>query len=206
MDKENEAAGNRSSDADWVLSQLTALSLPTPKALAGDAVAADVLLCLQTLLSERGMLVERASAAGEGCVAAQGEVAALERAHETVAAQLEATKHELAYTSSKLSAVQGELRQMRGQWAAERSELEGRIFQTLALQQSTLGSMRKKERDFSGLQTQLMKHVRDASKAQKSVIVVSKPLPRGWQERPEAPSLRDAEISGLRSSLVVSNV
>ena len=80
------------------------------------------------------------------------------------------------------------------------------MFQTLALQQSTLGTMRKKEKDFSGLQTQLMRHVRDASKAQKSVIVVSKPLPRGWQERPEGPSIRDAEVSGLRSSLLASNV
>ena len=207
MDKENEAADNRSGDAGgWVRAQLAALSMAAPKALVGEAVAADLLLCLQNLLSERALLAERAAAAGEACVAARGEVGALERAHETVSGQLEATKYELACTSSKLAAVQGELRQARAQWAAERAELEGRVFQTLALQQSTLGSMRKKEKDFSGLQSQLMRHVRDANKAQGSVIVVSKPLPRGWQERTEAPSLRDAEIAGLRSSLLASNV
>lgn len=206
MDKENRTESNSESGVDWVLSQLSALSLPPPKALSGDDVATDLVSCIRSLLHERGVLRERATVLGEQCLLTQTEVGALERSHETVSAELEATKHELAYTNSKLSAMQTELRQARSQWAAEKTELEARNFQTLALQQSTLGSFRKKEKDFSNLQSQLMKHVRDAQKAQKGSIVVSKPLPPSWQERPERLTVRDAEIAGLQASLLATHV
>ena len=94
---------------------------------------------------------------------------------------------------------------MKSQWAAEKSEMESRVFQALSLQQSTLGTMRKKENDFDKLQSQLAKMLKDSQKAQKNCIYITKPLPRQWNAT-DAPMLRDAEFIALQSSISSANV
>ena len=60
-------------------------------------------------------------------------------------------------------------------YLSEKSELESRTFQMLALQTQIQGTMRKKEKDYEKLQGQLDKVVRDSMRGNKAVIVVSKP-------------------------------
>jgi hypothetical protein len=119
--------------------------------------------------------------------------------------QIEIAKAETAGVTSRLSTLQTQFYQMKAQWAAEKSEMESRVFQALSLQQSTLGTMRKKENDFDKLQSQLAKMLKDSQKAQKNSIFISKPLPRQWNTT-EAPLLRDAEIIALQSSISAANV
>lgn len=128
-----------------------------------------------------------------------------ERTSEVQAAQIEMFRQDVANANSRCSVMQTQQSQMKAQWTAEKSELEGKVFQTLALQQSTLGTLRKKEKDFDSLQTQLSRVNKDAGKGQKSSIVVSKPLPRSWSSKVSNPSLRDAEISALQSTVLAAN-
>lgn len=78
--------------------------------------------------------------------------------------------------NGRLAAAANEHRDTRNHWLAEKSELESRTFQMLALQTQIQGTMRKKEKDYEKLQGQLDKVVRDSLRGNKAVIVVSKPL------------------------------
>jgi hypothetical protein len=105
-------------------------------------------------------------------------------------------------------AAANEHRELRNQWLREKSELEGRNFQLLSLHTQLQGSMRKKEKDYEKLQTQLEKLVKDSQRGSKAVITISKPLQKNLSQvkAPQA-TLKDAELCAARtliSSLEVS--
>eukprot|EP00607_Mallomonas_marina_P001272 CAMPEP_0182436630 /NCGR_PEP_ID=MMETSP1167-20130531/82556_1 /TAXON_ID=2988 /ORGANISM="Mallomonas Sp, Strain CCMP3275" /LENGTH=90 /DNA_ID=CAMNT_0024628977 /DNA_START=376 /DNA_END=644 /DNA_ORIENTATION=- len=77
-----------------------------------------------------------------------------------------------------MAALKNEHREARAQWLSERNDLEGRVFQSQSLCTQTQGSLRKREKDYDRLQQQLKKLVKDSHRHQKSVIVLSNPLPR----------------------------
>lgn len=139
------------------------------------------------------------------------EVTSLERAADAQQNQIEAANQETASMNSRFLHLQAEHRKLKTQWQVEKTELENRVFQSLSLQQSTLGTLRKKEKDFDSLQSQLFtKLSREVPKGAKgAAIVVSKPLPREWSTGGKVrqnPTLRDAEIQALQSRLSLAEV
>ena len=72
-------------------------------------------------------------------------------------------------------AASNEHRVTRNHWLREKSDLETRNFQLLALHTQLQGTLRKKEKDYEKLQNHLEKAVRDTQKS-KAIIYISKPL------------------------------
>jgi len=104
-----------------------------------------------------------------------------------------------------MSALKNEHRELRNQWLAEKSELESRCFQLQALQTQYQGTMRKKEKEFEKLQSQLIKTIKDGQRSQKAVITVSKPLQRmSTQAKPL--TLRDAELLASKDNILALEV
>ena len=55
-------------------------------------------------------------------------------------------------SNERNSAIRSEHREVKCQWLNEKSELESRHFQTMALNTQIQGTLRKKERDYDKLQ------------------------------------------------------
>ena len=99
-----------------------------------------------------------------------------------------------------------EHRDTRNHWLNEKSELESRSFQMLALQTQIQGTMRKKEKDYEKLQSQLDKVVRDSLRGNKSVITVSKPLQKNSSQIKATGTLLDAELIAAKSIISLLQV
>ena len=108
--------------------------------------------------------------------------------------------------TGRLAAVAVEHRENRNHWLAEKSELESRTFQMLALQTQYQGTMRKKEKDYEKLQGQLDKLVRDSQRGNKAVITVSKPLQKNSSQQKSAGTLLDAELTAAKSIIALLQV
>ena len=59
---------------------------------------------------------------------------------------------DLSVANERNSALKNEHREVKCQWLNEKSELESRHFQTMALNTQIQGTLRKKERDYDRLQ------------------------------------------------------
>jgi hypothetical protein len=105
-----------------------------------------------------------------------------------------------------MAAAALEHRETRNHWLSEKSELESRTFQMLALQTQIQGTMRKKEKDYEKLQGQLDKVVRDSMRGNKAVIVVSKPLQKNSSQVKAAGTLLDAELIAAKSIISLLQV
>ena len=79
-------------------------------------------------------------------------------------------------------------------------------FQMLALQTQIQGTMRKKEKDYEKLQSQLDKVVRDSLRGNKSVITVSKPLQKNSSQIKATGTLLDAELIAAKSIISLLQV
>ena len=99
-----------------------------------------------------------------------------------------------------------EHRDTRNHWLNEKSELESRSFQMLALQTQIQGTMRKKEKDYEKLQSQLDKVVRDSLRGNKSVNTVSKPLQKNSSQIKATGTLLDAELIAAKSIISLLQV
>lgn len=99
-----------------------------------------------------------------------------------------------------------EHRETRNHWLSEKSELESRTFQMLALQTQIQGTMRKKEKDYEKLQGQLDKVVRDSMRGNKAVIIVSKPLQKNSSQTKTTGTLIDAELTAAKSIISLLQV
>lgn len=107
---------------------------------------------------------------------------------------------EISGVQGKMSAMQEDQRQLRCHWLAEKNELETRCFQAQGLVTQYMGTLRKKDKDYEKLQGQLAKMVKDSSRGQKSVIVITKPLPKNFQEKLKpAVTLKDVELADARA-------
>jgi Skp family chaperone for outer membrane proteins len=190
---------------EWIQTQLYEMNMTMPRVLAKDADK-EVLHCLQVLLNERMRAKEYSTVIGDECLDLRKQMLGMERTFEMQAAQIDVARQDANNSNSRLNALQVEQRQLKSQWAAEKAELETKAFQALALQQSTLGTMRKKEKDFDALQTHLSRALKDSQKSQKCSIVISKQLPKSWNESTTNGSLRDAEIYALQATLTAATV
>lgn len=61
-------------------------------------------------------------------------------------------KQDVNLSNERINALKSEHREVKCQWLAEKSELESRNFQTMALNTQIQGTLRKKERDYDKLQ------------------------------------------------------
>jgi hypothetical protein len=98
-----------------------------------------------------------------------------------------------------MSALQEDQRQTRCHWLAEKNELESRLFQLQGLTTQYQGTIRKKDKEYDKLQIQLSKLVKESQRGQKSVIVLTKPLPKYVNEGTKTLAPRDAELSDAYS-------
>ena len=113
---------------------------------------------------------------------------------------------EIAGISGRLAVAVLEHRDTRNHWLSEKSELESRNFQMLALQTQVQGTMRKKEKDYEKLQGQLDKVVRDSMRGNKSTIIVSKPLQKNSSQVKTNGTLLDAELIAAKSIMSLLKV
>jgi hypothetical protein len=208
MDCDKENADQCLSETGWIQTQLIEMNLTVPKILTAREADKEVLTCIQALMNDRLRMKDCNMTMSEENAELRRQLQSLERSHEVQTAQLEVSRQDYNNINSRLMVFQAEMLQRKTQWSAEKSELESKVFQALSLQQSTLGTMRKKEKDFDTIQSQLMKHVRDSQKGQKSVITVTKALPRTWNStKPEGGgSLRDAEMTAVQANLTAAEV
>ena len=119
--------------------------------------------------------------------------------------QVAGLQQEAKSATGRISAIQAEQRQLRNRWLEEKTELENKVFQVLALQTQVQGSLRKKEKDYERLQNQLAKVVRDGSKANKAMVTISKPIKQNSSQKSAAErieataaTLRGEETASLR--------
>ena len=99
----------------------------------------------------------------------------------------------------KLEAIKEDKQATERLWLAEKNDLNSRLHQANALVTQYQGTARKKDKDYDRLQNQLAKMVKDSQRGQKSVIVLTKPLPKKHQESlTNITTLKDAELSEAR--------
>jgi hypothetical protein len=105
--------------------------------------------------------------------------------------------------NSRFLQVNSEHRELRNHWIAEKSDLEGRLFQIQALHTQYQATMKKKDKDFDKLQSQLSKTIKDLSRGQKCFMTISIPLKKNLSQETCASSntLRDAEISAAKKTI-----
>jgi hypothetical protein len=100
-----------------------------------------------------------------------------------------------------------EHREVKNQWLSDKQDLTTRLHQVQALNTQLQGTLKKKEKDYDKLQSQLSKLVKDHSKGQKSIITVSIPLKKSFSQdnsglQTTQSILRDAMIVSLQNTLV----
>lgn len=106
-----------------------------------------------------------------------------------------------------------EYRELKNHWLAEKSDLQSRLFQVQALNTQIHGTLKKKEKDYEKLQSQLSKLVKDSGRgAPKAAITVSVPLKKAFSQESSgertasaASLLRDVELIALRNTLTALN-
>jgi predicted nuclease with TOPRIM domain len=106
---------------------------------------------------------------------------------------------------NKMAATAEEQRKLRNHWLAEKNDLEKRCFQLQGLNTQYEGTMRKKDKEYDKLQIQLAKLVKDSQRGQKSVITLTKPLPKNLTDpskiAPPAPTLKDMELAEAKATI-----
>jgi hypothetical protein len=118
----------------------------------------------------------------------------------------QALARDVQAANGRLSSAGAELRDLRQRMAAERADFTARLQQIQGVRTVLEGSLKKKEKEFLCLQTQLAKIVsKDSVKSAKVSVVISGPPPASSLRATAAtaPSLRDAETAALRNSLAV---
>lgn len=74
--------------------------------------------------------------------------------------------------NTRIAALQGEQRDLKRSWLAEKNDLQNRFFQIQSLNTQLNGTLIKKEKDFSKLQTHLSKLVAEKERSVKSTFFV----------------------------------
>jgi hypothetical protein len=126
---------------------------------------------------------------------------------------IESMKRDEQVFNNRISAMTTEHRELKNHWLAEKSDLQSRLFQVQALNTQIHGTLKKKEKDYEKLQSQLSKLVKDSGRgAPKAAITVSVPLKKAFSQESSgertasaASLLRDAELIALRNTLSALN-
>lgn len=126
---------------------------------------------------------------------------------------IDAMKRDEQVFNNRISALTSEHRDLKNHWLAEKSDLQSRLFQVQALNTQIHGTLKKKEKDYEKLQSQMSKLVKDSGRgAPKPSITISVPLKKAFSQdqndkNPSAVTslLRDAELCALRNTLTAVN-
>jgi predicted nuclease with TOPRIM domain len=181
FEKENAEAPKASLNA--VCSNLLAINRNVSNDVLKQA-SPDLLAVINELLTERQALAS--------------QVGTLKKEKEASNNALQVLKNDITVCNTKYSAMCNESRQLRMQWLAEKNDLEARVFQTVSLNTQLQGTLRKKEKDFEKLQNQLLKLVKDTSRA-KPMITLSKPLQKNSSQI-KSGTIKDAELEAYIST------
>lgn len=199
-------------DISWVLHHLHSLGLKCTE----EDISGNMLEALHTLFTEKNHWQSQSQCLSEMTTELKGRVSSLEKEREIHKSEIVMLKQDLNVSEEKMNGLRSEHREVKCQWLNEKSELESRIHQTLALNTQIQGTLRKKERDYDRLQTQLSKLTsRTSSKGgamapkgkndsgSGQTILLSKPLKRNSSQKgdPAAGSLEMAEVSAAKATI-----
>lgn len=181
----------------WIKNKLSEMNF----VVDDSELSPSIVSCLQSLLFERHRMQEQGRELVEDCSKLRAQLDMYGRDKETLGDQLLILKQDLNNANDRNALMQSTNRELRNQWLNEKRELEGRCFQIQALQTQLQGTLRKKEKDHDKLQQQLAKVVKDASRQQKSMLTLSKPLARTTSQVKQSTTLRDAESLAYQESV-----
>ena len=112
----------------------------------------------------------------------------------------------------RMSALTAEHREVKQQWLGDKADLHNRFCQVQALNTQVQGTLKKKDKDFEKLQSQLAKIVKDGNKAQaKPSIMLSIPVRKNLSQDSSVSTsatalLRDAEMMAMKRTLATLEV
>lgn len=182
--------------AEWVKKCLRDMNYH----IAENELSGNVIKCLQNILYERYHTQQQNYSIVADCGKLRSQLDIASREKENMTSQIAVLKQDLNFSNGKMAALKSEQRELRCQWLAEKSDLEGRCFQSMALVTQIQGTLRKKENDYSKLQQQLSKVVRDSQKPLKP-ITLSKPMPKSSSQA-RVVTLKDAELQAAQETIL----
>ena len=112
----------------------------------------------------------------------------------------------------RISALTAEHRDVKQQWLGDKADLHNRFCQVQALNTQVQGTLKKKDKDFEKLQSQLAKLVKDGNKAQaKPAILLSLPIRKNLSQESSLPIsatalLKDAEVLAAKRTIATLDV
>jgi chromosome segregation ATPase len=114
----------------------------------------------------------------------------------------------------RLSAQTTEQRELKNRWLQEKTDLDNRYHQAETLSTQLQGTLKKKDKDFDKLQSQLAKIVKDGNKGQaKPCIQMSQPVRKNLSHDTASAShasvttlLKDAEIQASKKTIATLDV
>jgi hypothetical protein len=175
-----EIIANASSQSDsiaWISHSLHNLNYNINDSDLEKLNGSPILKALQGLLTERSHLQQQNSTLCDESVVLTNSKMLLQKDKERDINQINILKGDLNVSNNRLATLTLEQRELRSHWLTEKTDMEGRLFQMLAVQTQTQGSMRKKEKEYERLQNQMAKLVKDSNRGSKSSsMVISKPL------------------------------
>lgn len=175
-----EIIANASIQSDsiaWISSSLHTLNYNINDTDLEKLNGSPILKVLQGLLTERSHLEQQNIRLCDESVVLNNSKMLLQKDKERDVNQINILKDDLNASNNRLAILTLEQRELRSHWLTEKTDMEGRLFQMLAVQTQTQGSMRKKEKEYERLQNQMAKLVKDSNRGSKaSNMVISKPL------------------------------
>jgi len=195
-------------EVEYIKSKIEALGLSCPS----DGMNSAMTEILHRLFMERDHWQNQTEHISGMCSTMKTKIDNLERQKEADAARITVLNQDVNAANEKMSALRAEQRELKCLWLSEKSELESRCFQLQALHTQLQGTLRKKERDYDRLQTQLSKAVKESQKPPRGgsgqqqgftpVISISQPLKKNSsQSQATQGTLLDAELTAVRSTV-----
>ncbi len=167
-----------------------------------DKCNSSVISCLEALVTERENLKKELMLQSQESSRIDGINMSLEKEKESLGTYVENLKRELLAANNRTSTLVNEQRELRNHWMAEKADLQSRLCQVQTLNTQFQGSLKKKEKEFDKLQSQLLKLVKDSTRGMKSTILISAPPKKVFSQESNGVTLRDAEVVSLKRSLL----
>lgn len=192
-------------DSKWIIEQLHICNINLSE---GDLENASVSTAIIGLLAEKARVYAQNKELIDENSKMRNQLNNSAREKEKTNEEIAILKQDARVAQGKVSAMQTEQRQLRNRWLEEKTDLENKVHQSLALQTHATATLRKKEKDYDKLQLQLSKLVKESNKSNKAMMVISKPLKANSTQKTQlekaeitAAALREAEINHLRTSM-----
>ena len=163
---------------------------------------------IETLIQERLHWQTQFSSSSEECQKLRQQISMLTRERDRELDSNNGLRYDQQLLNNRITTLNNEHRDIRNRWLSEKSDLEGRLFQLQALNTQVQGTMKKKEKDFEKLQTQLSKIVKDSMRSLKPpALMISVPLKKNISQQDSIIDkaalevLRDAEVLAAKTSM-----